>query len=70
MQLWRRIVVGSAIAVYFLGIGCAGGLLADWLRGGATAVSLARASAVADPWAWASGAGHVESVRATTGDRR
>ena len=69
-QLWRRIVVGSAIAVYFLGIGCAGGLLADWLRGGLTSVSRASASAVSDPWAWASGAAGVESVRATTGDRR
>jgi hypothetical protein len=70
MQLWRRIVVGSAIAVYLLGIGCAGGLLADWLRGGTTSVSLASGSAVAHPWAWATGAGDVESTRATTGGRR
>jgi hypothetical protein len=70
MQLWRRIVVGSAIAVYVLGIGCAIGLLADWLRGGATPVSLALASAVADPWAWSSGAGTVEPVRTLAGDRR
>ena len=70
MQVWRRIVVGSAIAVYFLGIGCAGGLLADWLRGGVRPVSLASASAVADPWAWASGAGDAESRSATLGGRR
>ena len=70
MQVWRRIVVGSAIAVYFLGIGCAGGLLADWLRGGVTPVSLARASAVADPWAWASGAGDDEPRPVTRGGRR
>jgi hypothetical protein len=70
MRQWRRIVVGSAIAVYLLGIGCAGGLLADWLRGGATAVSLASASAVPAPWAWASGVAGVDSMRATTGGRR
>jgi len=70
MRQWRRIVVGSAIAVYLLGIGCAGGLLADWLRGGATPVSLASASAVADPWAWASGAGGDQSARASAGGRR
>ena len=68
MQLWRRIVVGSAIAVYFLGIGCAGGLLADWLRGGVTPASLARASAAADPWA--SGTGDDEPRPVTRGGRR
>jgi hypothetical protein len=69
MKLWRRIVVGSAIAVYLLGIGCAGGLLADWLRGGPPPVSLAKSSTVAHPWAWATGA-DVESTRATIGERR
>ena len=70
MRQWRRIVVGSAIAVYLLGIGCAGGLLADWLRGGAAAVSLASASVVPDPWAWASGGADADSMRATTRGRR
>ena len=70
MQLWRRIVVGSAIVVYFLGIGCAGGLLAEWIRGGAMPVSLASASAIADPWAWANGGGDVPSRPSTLGGSR
>jgi hypothetical protein len=69
-ELWRRIAVSSAIAVYVLGIGCAGVLLADWLRGSAAPVSLARASAVPTPWAWASGGPDAGAVRAATEDRR
>jgi hypothetical protein len=68
-DLWPRIVVGSAIAAYLLAIGCAGVLLADWLRG-AGPVSIARASAVAEPWAWASGGSDAGVMRRATEGRR
>jgi hypothetical protein len=64
-DLGRRVVVGSAIATYLLGIGCAGLLLADWL-GGAAPVSIARASAVPDPWAWASGGSDAGAMSGAT----
>jgi len=35
VQFWRRVVIGSAIAVYLLGLGCAGGLLAQHAWSGA-----------------------------------
>jgi hypothetical protein len=32
MELWRRVVIGSGIAVYVLGLGALGGVLVDRLR--------------------------------------
>ena len=27
VEVWRRVVIGSALTIYLLGLGCAGGLL-------------------------------------------
>lgn len=35
LELWRRVVIGSAIAVYIAGLGCAGSLLAGRIEAGA-----------------------------------
>jgi choline dehydrogenase-like flavoprotein len=32
LRIWRRVVIGSALAVYVVGLGCAGGMLAERLR--------------------------------------
>jgi hypothetical protein len=32
LEIWRRAVVASAVAVYLVGLGCAGGMLLDRLR--------------------------------------
>jgi hypothetical protein len=32
LELWDRVVIGSAIAVYLAGLACAGGVLLEGLR--------------------------------------
>lgn len=32
LEVWRRVVIGSAIAVYLLGLGCAGEVLLEHMR--------------------------------------
>jgi len=41
LELWRRVVIGSAVAVYIAGLACAGGLLAGRIEAGAALKSLA-----------------------------
>ena len=41
LELWRRIVIGSAVAVYIAGLACAGSLLAGRIEAGAALHSLA-----------------------------
>ena len=41
LELWRRVVIGSAIAVYIAGLGCAGSLLAGRIEAGVGVPSLA-----------------------------
>jgi hypothetical protein len=33
LELWRRVVIGSAIVVYVAGLGCAGSLLVGRIAG-------------------------------------
>jgi len=35
LEIWRRVVIGSAVLVYCAGLGCAGGLLVDRAHSGA-----------------------------------
>ena len=41
LELWRRVVIGSAVVVYIAGLGCAGSLLVGRLEAGAGLPSLA-----------------------------
>jgi hypothetical protein len=41
LELWRRIVIGSAVAVYVGGLACAGGLLVGRIEAGSGLPSLA-----------------------------
>ena len=41
LELWRRVVIGSAVAVYIAGLACAGSLLAGRIAAGAALQSLA-----------------------------
>ena len=40
-ELWRRVVIGSAIVVYIAGLACAGSLLMGRIEAGAGLLSLA-----------------------------
>ena len=44
LELWRRVVIGSAIAVYIAGLACAGSLLMGRIEAGAGPPSLAASS--------------------------
>ena len=39
-ELWRRVVIGSAVAVYIAGLACAGSLLVGRIEAGAGLPSL------------------------------
>jgi hypothetical protein len=41
LELWRRVVIGSAVAVYIAGLACAGSLLVGRIGAGAGLPSLA-----------------------------
>jgi hypothetical protein len=41
LELWRRVVIGSAVAVYIAGLACAGSLLVGRIEAGAGLPSLA-----------------------------
>jgi hypothetical protein len=41
LELWRRVVIGSAVAVYIAGLACAGSLLVGRIGAGAGLQSLA-----------------------------
>ena len=41
LELWRRVVIGSAIVVYIAGLACAGSLLIGRIEAGAGLPSLA-----------------------------
>lgn len=41
LELWRRVVIVSAVAVYLAGLGCAGSVLVARLEAGADLPSLA-----------------------------
>jgi hypothetical protein len=41
LELWRRVVIGSAVAVYIAGLACAGSLLMGRIEAGAGLRSLA-----------------------------
>ena len=41
LELWRRVVIGSAVAVYIAGLACAGSLLVGRIEAGAGLRSLA-----------------------------
>jgi hypothetical protein len=41
LELWRRVVIGSALFVYIAGLACAGSLLLGRIEGGAGLPSLA-----------------------------
>jgi hypothetical protein len=41
LELWRRVVIGSAVAVYIAGLACAGSLLLGRIEAGAGLRSLA-----------------------------
>ena len=53
LELWRRVVIGSAVAVYIAGLGCAGSLVVRRLEAGASVPSLA--AFLPDPSAPAAG---------------
>lgn len=53
LELWRRLVIGSAIAVYIAGLGCAGSLLVGRIEARASLPSLA--AFLPDPLAPAAG---------------
>ena len=46
LELWRRVVIGSAVAVYLAGLGCAGSILAERLEAGAGLTLLAALTGV------------------------
>ena len=41
LELWRRVVIGSAVAVYIAGLACAGSLLVGRIEAGVGLPSLA-----------------------------
>ena len=41
LELWRRVVIGSAVVVYITGLACAGSLLLGRIEAGAGLPSLA-----------------------------
>ena len=41
LELWRRVVIGSAVAVYIAGLACAGSLLLGRIEAGAGLRSVA-----------------------------
>ena len=41
LELWRRVVIGSAVAVYIAGLACAASLLVGRIEAGAGLPSLA-----------------------------
>jgi hypothetical protein len=41
LELWRRVVIGSAVAVYIAGLACAGSLLVGRIGAGARLPSFA-----------------------------
>ena len=55
LELWRRVVIGSAVVVYVVGLACAGSLLMGRLEGGAGLPS--PAALVPYPLAQAAGTG-------------
>jgi hypothetical protein len=55
LKLWRRILIGSPVAVYIAGLGCAGGLLAEGVRAHARSGALGGVTEVTGQWLWLSG---------------
>lgn len=55
LELWRRVVIGSAVAVYIAGLACAGSLLVGRIEAGAGFPLLA--AFLPDPIAPAAGTG-------------
>ena len=55
LELWRRVVIGSAVAVYIAGLACAGSLLAGRIEAGADLPLLT--AFLPDPPALAAGTG-------------
>jgi hypothetical protein len=55
LDLWRRVVIGSAIAVYVAGVACAGGVLLNGMRLDERLSGALRTSVeMTLPWRWAS----------------
>jgi hypothetical protein len=52
LELWRRILIGSAVAVYLVGLGCAGGLLVERVRAGAPSGALGGVVEATGQWLW------------------
>jgi len=66
LDIWRRIVIGSAVAVYLVGLGCAGALLVDQLRADP---GRSGAERVLTHWLLMDGADHAGPVTAREGGR-
>ena len=55
LKPWRRILIGSPVAVYIAGLGCAGGLLAEGVRARARSGALGGVMEATGQWLWLSG---------------
>ncbi len=66
LELWRRILIGSAVAVYLAGLGCAGGLLMERVRADAPSGALDVTHATGQ-WPWL--AGVVDQVTPAAAER-
>jgi hypothetical protein len=56
LELWRRILIGSAVAVYIAGLGCAGGLLVERARADARSGAVGGVMEATGQWPWLSSA--------------
>lgn len=70
LELWRRILIGSAVAVYIAGLGCAGGLLVQWVRADAGSRALGDLVGASGQWLWLSGGVDQATQAAAEGGRR
>ena len=70
LELWRRIVISSAVAVYIAGLGCAGGLLVERVRTVARSGALGGLMEATGQWLWLSGVADGVTPAAAEGVRR